>query len=237
MLGPRTVLFLYFFNKLEKGKLCAVNLFILFGKYFYCRISTKHFFVFQPTIHCFPMFEWHRGTYNSKHHNQRVFGFKKKLTSYNLGHWFIATDEIPDYTMNKCLHEIQFKMWATDFRHISLNYAHASVYLLNLCLMNEIIYALVALQRLQANQQQQKSVRLWNLLTIYKWLTHILNEPQLIQLFDEYFLLSFLDLQLAAELGKTLLERNKELEGTIKQHQVTIDDQAQEIEVILQNIN
>lgn len=95
----------------------------------------------------------------------------------------------------------------------------------------------MALQRLQANQQQQKSVRLWNFLTIYKWLTHILNEPQLIQLFDECFLLSFLDLQLAAELGKTLLERNKELEGTIKQHQVTIDDQAQEIEVILQNIN
>lgn len=47
MLGPRTVLFLYFFNKLEKGKLCAVNLFILFGKYFYCRISTKHFLFFN----------------------------------------------------------------------------------------------------------------------------------------------------------------------------------------------
>ncbi|XP_008217931.1 uncharacterized protein LOC100115491 isoform X2 [Nasonia vitripennis] len=38
------------------------------------------------------------------------------------------------------------------------------------------------------------------------------------------------DLQLAAELGKTLLERNKELENCIKIHQCTIDDQAQEIE-------
>lgn len=42
---------------------------------------------------------------------------------------------------------------------------------------------------------------------------------------------SFTDLQLAAELGKTLLERNKELEGTIKQQQIVIDDQSQEIEV------
>lgn len=39
------------------------------------------------------------------------------------------------------------------------------------------------------------------------------------------------DLQLAAELGKTLLERNKELEGTIKHQQNVIDDQLQEIEV------
>lgn len=39
------------------------------------------------------------------------------------------------------------------------------------------------------------------------------------------------DLQLAAELGKTLLERNKELESTIKHQQNTIDDQMQEIEV------
>ncbi|KAJ8679561.1 hypothetical protein QAD02_015348, partial [Eretmocerus hayati] len=38
------------------------------------------------------------------------------------------------------------------------------------------------------------------------------------------------DLHLAAELGKTLLERNKELENCIKLHQCTIDDQAQEIE-------
>lgn len=36
---------------------------------------------------------------------------------------------------------------------------------------------------------------------------------------------------MAAELGKTLLERNKELEGTIKQQQIVIDDQSQEIEV------
>lgn len=39
------------------------------------------------------------------------------------------------------------------------------------------------------------------------------------------------DLQLAAELGKTLLERNKELENALKQHQNVIDDQTQEIEV------
>lgn len=39
------------------------------------------------------------------------------------------------------------------------------------------------------------------------------------------------DLQLAAELGKTLLERNKELETALKQHQNIIEDQAQEIEV------
>lgn len=44
------------------------------------------------------------------------------------------------------------------------------------------------------------------------------------------------DLQLAAELGKTLLERNKELETTLKQHQNVIDDQAQEIEVSVQNV-
>lgn len=40
------------------------------------------------------------------------------------------------------------------------------------------------------------------------------------------------DLQLAAELGKTLLERNKELENIIKAHQSTVEEQAQEIEVI-----
>ena len=44
--------------------------------------------------------------------------------------------------------------------------------------------------------------------------------------------LSFLsDLQLAAELGTTLLERNKELEGSIKDQQSIIEDQSQEIEV------
>lgn len=41
------------------------------------------------------------------------------------------------------------------------------------------------------------------------------------------------DLQLAAELGKTLLERNKELENIIKLHQSTVEEQAQEIEVII----
>ncbi|XP_011311939.1 uncharacterized protein centrocortin isoform X2 [Fopius arisanus] len=38
------------------------------------------------------------------------------------------------------------------------------------------------------------------------------------------------DLQLAAELGKTLLDRNKELETNLKTQQATIDEQAQEIE-------
>lgn len=40
------------------------------------------------------------------------------------------------------------------------------------------------------------------------------------------------DLQLAAELGKTLLERNKELESALKHHQNIIEDQAQEIEYL-----
>ena len=41
-----------------------------------------------------------------------------------------------------------------------------------------------------------------------------------------------LDLQLAAELGNTLLEKNKDLEATIKQQQNLIDDQIQEIEFL-----
>ncbi|XP_023330489.1 uncharacterized protein LOC111702914 isoform X6 [Eurytemora carolleeae] len=40
------------------------------------------------------------------------------------------------------------------------------------------------------------------------------------------------DLQLAAELGKTLLERNRELENSIKHQQAIIDDQGQEIEYL-----
>lgn len=39
------------------------------------------------------------------------------------------------------------------------------------------------------------------------------------------------DLQLAAELGKTLLERNKELENTVRSQQDKIEEQAHEIEV------
>lgn len=46
-----------------------------------------------------------------------------------------------------------------------------------------------------------------------------------------FLFLLFADLQLAAELGRTLLERNEELETELKQQQVVIDDQAQEIEV------
>ena len=48
---------------------------------------------------------------------------------------------------------------------------------------------------------------------------------------DIVCLLFLSDLQLAAELGKTLLERNKELEGSIKDQQTIIEDQSQEIEV------
>ncbi|XP_037805209.1 nuclear mitotic apparatus protein 1-like [Penaeus monodon] len=40
------------------------------------------------------------------------------------------------------------------------------------------------------------------------------------------------DLQLAAELGKTLLERNRELESNIKQQNAVIEDQLQEIEYL-----
>lgn len=40
-----------------------------------------------------------------------------------------------------------------------------------------------------------------------------------------------LDLHLAAELGKTLLERNKELEGSLQQMYATNEEQVQEIEV------
>ena len=52
-----------------------------------------------------------------------------------------------------------------------------------------------------------------------------------VSLLDFYFFVSFADLQLAAELGKTLLERNKELEATIRHQQSIIEDQVQEIQV------
>ncbi|KAG5346168.1 CDR2L protein, partial [Acromyrmex charruanus] len=44
------------------------------------------------------------------------------------------------------------------------------------------------------------------------------------------------NLQLAAELGKTLLERNKELENIIKLHQATEEEQTQEIEYMKKQI-
>uniref|UniRef100_A0A1Y1NAH4 HAP1 N-terminal domain-containing protein n=1 Tax=Photinus pyralis TaxID=7054 RepID=A0A1Y1NAH4_PHOPY len=49
---------------------------------------------------------------------------------------------------------------------------------------------------------------------------------------DDYTRNMLDDLQLAAELGKTLLERNKELETSLKQHQNVIEDQTQEIEYL-----
>jgi hypothetical protein len=45
------------------------------------------------------------------------------------------------------------------------------------------------------------------------------------------------DLQLAAELGKTLLERNKELENLLRAHQRKCEDQKQEIEVSFYSYN
>lgn len=46
-----------------------------------------------------------------------------------------------------------------------------------------------------------------------------------------HFTSLFLDLHLAAELGKTLLERNKELEDSLQQMYITNEEQVQEIEV------
>lgn len=63
---------------------------------------------------------------------------------------------------------------------------------------------------------------------------HSRNHPQL-HFFAIKNLDFFSDLQLAAELGKTLLERNKDLEGTLKEHQAIIEDQSQEIEVCSNN--
>lgn len=47
------------------------------------------------------------------------------------------------------------------------------------------------------------------------------------------YLFMFPDLHLAAELGKTLLERNKELEDSLQQMYITNEEQVQEIEVKL----
>uniref|UniRef100_A0A3B4WBN8 Uncharacterized protein n=1 Tax=Seriola lalandi dorsalis TaxID=1841481 RepID=A0A3B4WBN8_SERLL len=44
------------------------------------------------------------------------------------------------------------------------------------------------------------------------------------------------DLHLAAELGKTLLERNKELEDSLQQMYINNEDQVQEIEVCLSHL-
>lgn len=43
----------------------------------------------------------------------------------------------------------------------------------------------------------------------------------------------FADVEAAAELGRTLLERNRELETTIRQQEAVLDDQSQEMEVLL----
>lgn len=41
----------------------------------------------------------------------------------------------------------------------------------------------------------------------------------------------FADVEAAAELGRTLLERNRELEATVREQQALIDDQALEMQV------
>lgn len=46
----------------------------------------------------------------------------------------------------------------------------------------------------------------------------------------------FTDLQLAAELGRTLLDRNEELENELKTQQAIIEDQKQEIEVRIMSL-
>lgn len=50
-------------------------------------------------------------------------------------------------------------------------------------------------------------------------------------LMSSVFVCSLSDLHLAAELGKTLLERNKELEDSLQQMYITNEEQVQEIEV------
>ncbi|KAA0203295.1 hypothetical protein HAZT_HAZT001958 [Hyalella azteca] len=47
------------------------------------------------------------------------------------------------------------------------------------------------------------------------------------------FVCFLLHLQLAAELGKTLLEHNRSLETTVKQQQALLDDRLQEIQLDL----
>lgn len=44
-------------------------------------------------------------------------------------------------------------------------------------------------------------------------------------------------MEAAAELGRTLLERNRELETTVRQQQAVIDDQTQEMEVKTVGVN
>ena len=75
---------------------------------------------------------------------------------------------------------------------------------------------------------------IWKQLSIYvcrcKTMMHLFLKLK--PLSTIFILLSLVaDLQLAAELGKTLLERNKELEATIRHQQSIIEDQVQEIQV------
>lgn len=49
----------------------------------------------------------------------------------------------------------------------------------------------------------------------------------------EFCFFTLPDLHLAAELGKTLLERNKELEDSLQHMYINNEEQVQEIEVLL----
>nr|XP_017036862.1 cerebellar degeneration-related protein 2-like isoform X1 [Drosophila kikkawai] len=64
---------------------------------------------------------------------------------------------------------------------------------------------------------------------------HTASSPKMEDCESDAFMLD--DLQLAAELGKTLLERNKELEGQIKEYKFKADEQEREIVHLRKHIN
>lgn len=57
------------------------------------------------------------------------------------------------------------------------------------------------------------------------------HQDCIIYIFSDIVLCFVSDLHLAAELGKTLLERNKELEDSLQQMYINNEEQVQEIEV------
>uniref|UniRef100_A0A8D0FCA6 Cerebellar degeneration related protein 2 like n=1 Tax=Strix occidentalis caurina TaxID=311401 RepID=A0A8D0FCA6_STROC len=61
-------------------------------------------------------------------------------------------------------------------------------------------------------------------------------QPPLPQELQQLFPICFSDLHLAAELGKTLLERNKELEDSLQQMYATNEEQVQEIEYLTKQL-
>lgn len=67
--------------------------------------------------------------------------------------------------------------------------------------------------------------------TSYKYIIIIYYNTYIYTDLIDYYRVRVADLQLAAELGKTLLERNKELETNLRQQQNVVEDRNQEIEV------